>query len=152
MAHVAPVKNEGAMLVHCAFFHRENGMAESKSAGDSSKAGASSQAAGAGETKNVGLNVRLTPVGNTDQPIYSNFTNVTVSPGTVFVDFGFLEPAVLAALPQMVRDGSKLPDSLNGRLSARIAMGLDAMANLHQQLTRVMQSLNAAAEAQKAQK
>ena len=100
--------------------------------------------------KNIGLNVRLNPNGNSDQPVFSNFTHVNVAPGTVFVDFGFLEPGVLAALPQMVRDGSKLPESINGRLSVRVAMGLDAMANLHQQLTRVITGLNAAAaDAQK---
>jgi len=53
-------------------------------------------------------------------------------------------------LEQMVKDGNKLPESINGRLSVRVAMGLDAMANLHQQLSRVIASLNAAAaEAQK---
>lgn len=137
------------MLVHCVFFHRGKRMAEGKNENAPVKSGA--PATGASDAKNIGLNVRLTPVGTSDQPIYANFTNVTVSPGTVFLDFGFLEPAVLAALPQMVREGSKLPESINGRLSARIALGLDAMANLQQQLTRVIQGMNAAAaDAQKA--
>lgn len=97
---------------------------------------------------NIELNVRLTPSGNSEQPVFSNFTIVNVAPGTVFVDFGFLEPGVLSALPQMVREGTKLPDALNGRLSVRVAMGLDAMANLHQQLSRVIANLNAAAKHQ----
>ncbi len=99
--------------------------------------------------KTIGLSVRLAPSGDSDQPVFSNFTNVNVAPGTVFVDFGFLEPGVLAALPQVMKDGGKLPESINGRLSVRVAMGLDAMANLHQQLSRVIQGFNAAAEAQK---
>ena len=104
----------------------------------------------AGENRNIGLGVRLAPSGDSDRPVFSNFTNVNVAPGTVFIDFGFLEPGVLSALPQMVREGSKLPEAINGRLSVRVAMGLDAMANLHQQLTRVIAGLNAAAaEAQK---
>lgn len=103
------------------------------------------KAAEATDSKNVGLNVRLNPTGTSDQPVFSNFTNVNVAPGTVFIDFGFLEPGVLAALPQMVRDGTKLPESLNGRLSVRVAMGLDAMVNLNQQLARVIAGLNAAA-------
>ena len=111
---------------------------------------ARAQAAEAGENKTVGLSVRLNPSADSDRPVFSNFTNVNVAPGTVFVDFGFLEPGVLSALPQMVKDGNKLPESINGRLSVRVAMGLDAMANLHQQLSRVIASLNAAAaEAQK---
>ncbi len=101
------------------------------------------------ENKTVGLSVRLAPSGDSDQPVFANFTNVNVAPGTVFVDFGFLEPGVLAALPQLIKDGGKMPDSINGRLSVRVAMGLDAMANLHQQLSRVIQGFNAAAEAQK---
>ena len=103
-----------------------------------------------GESKSVGLNVRLNASADSDRPVFSNFTNVNVAPGTVFIDFGFLEPGVLSALPQLVKDGAKLPDSINGRLSVRVAMGLDAMANLYQQLTGVVRSLNtAAAEAQK---
>ena len=111
---------------------------------------ATAQAAAEGENKTVGMSVRLTPSGDSDRPVFSNFTNVNVAPGTVFIDFGFLEPGVLSALPQMVKDGNKLPESLNGRLSVRVAMGLDAMGNLYQQLTRVVTGLNAAAaEAQK---
>lgn len=108
------------------------------------------QPAAEGENKTIGMSVRLTPSADSDRPVFSNFTNVNVAPGTVFIDFGFLEPGVLSALPQMVKDGNKLPESLNGRLSVRVAMGLDAMGNLYQQLTRVVSSLNAAAaEAQK---
>lgn len=98
------------------------------------------------ESRSIGLNVRLTPAGNSEQPVFSNFTIVNVAPGTVFIDFGFLEPGVLSALPQMVRDGAKLPEGINGRLSVRVAMGLDAMTNLHQQLSRVMAGLNSAAK------
>ena len=123
-------------------------MAEGKK--DSGAAAAAVATAAASETKSIGMSVRLAPSGDSDRPVFSNFTNVNVAPGTVFVDFGFLEPGVLSALPQMVKDGNKLPEAINGRLSVRVAMGLDAMANLHQQLSRVIASLNAAAaEAQK---
>ncbi len=119
---------------------------------DAKKDAASAVAAPAeqAESKTVGLSVRLNPTADSDQPVFSNFTNVNVAPGTVFIDFGFLEPGVLSALPQMLKDGNKLPESINGRLSVRVAMGLDAMGNLYQQLTRVVTNLNAAAaEAQK---
>ena len=39
------------------------------------------------------LALRLAPVGDSDQPIVANYTALNVSPGMVFVDFGFLEPA-----------------------------------------------------------
>jgi len=47
-----------------------------------------------------------------------------VAPGMVFVDFGFIEP---------------------GKLAARVALGYDAVAQLHQQLGRVLTSLSEAA-------
>ena len=107
---------------------------------------ATSKPAEPAENKTIGLNVRLTPSGNSEQPVFSNFTMVNIAPGTAFIDFGFIEPGVLSALPQMVRDGAKLPDALNGHLSVRVAMGLDAMSGLHQQLSRAIASLNAAAK------
>ena len=125
-------------------------MADTKKEAAPAPAPAPAVATPAAENKTVGMSVRLTPSGDSDRPVFSNFTNVNVAPGTVFVDFGFLEPGVLSALPQMLKDGNKLPEAINGRLSVRVAMGLDAMANLHQQLSRVITSLNAAsAEAQK---
>ncbi len=45
---------------------------------------------------------RLSESITSEQPAFSNFTIVNVAPGTVFVDFGFLEPGALSALPQGV--------------------------------------------------
>jgi hypothetical protein len=64
----------------------------------------------------------------------------------VFVDFGFLEPGMLAALPRVAKQGGKLPQRLNGKLAVRVAMGYDAMVNLHQQLRRVLAGLGDAVE------
>ena len=100
----------------------------------------------AGEKKPAGMGIRLAPVGDSDQPVVANYTAVNLSPGMVFVDFGFLEPGMLAALPRVAKEGGKLPERLNGKLAVRVAMGYDAMANLHQQLGRVLAGLNAAAE------
>src|ERR1019366_297204 len=50
------------------------------------------------QEKTTGLNIRLAPVGNSDQPMLANFTRLNGAPGMVFVDFGFLEPAVIAGL------------------------------------------------------
>ena len=100
----------------------------------------------AGEQKSAGMGVRLAPVGDSDQPVVANYTAVNLSPGMVFVDFGFLEPGMLAALPRVAKEGGKLPERLNGKLAVRVAMGYDAMANLHQQLGRVLAGLSATAE------
>ena len=91
------------------------------------------------------LALRLVPVRDSDQPIVANYTALNVSPGMVFVDFGFLEPGMLAALPRVAREGGKLPEAINGKLAARIALGYDALAQLHQQLGRVLAGLSEAA-------
>jgi hypothetical protein len=94
----------------------------------------------------VGMAIHLEPVENSDRPVVANYTVVNLSPGMVFVDFGFLEPGMLAALPRMAKAGGKLPERLNGKLAVRVAMGYDALANLHQQLGRVLAGLSEATE------
>ena len=49
------------------------------------------------------------PVDNSDQPVVANYCAINVSPGMAFLDFGFLEPAMLAALPRVVRSGGSCP-------------------------------------------
>ena len=97
-----------------------------------------------GEQKVIGLNVRLMPAGQSDQPVLANYTTLSVAPGMVFIDFGFLEPGLLAALPRVVKSGGKMPENINGRLAVRVAVGFDVVQNLHQQLGRVMTSLQVA--------
>lgn len=97
----------------------------------------------AAQTKTIGLGVRLVPAGNSDQPLVANYSALTMAPGMAFVDFGFLEPGVLAALPRMAREGGKLPETINGRLAVRVALSYDALANLHQQLGKVLAGLSA---------
>jgi hypothetical protein len=84
-----------------------------------------------------------------DQPIVANYSAVNVAPGMVFLDFGFMEPGMLAALPRVAKQGGKLPEQVNGKLAVRVAMGYDVLANLHQQLGRVLAGL---AEARKERK
>lgn len=93
------------------------------------------------QEKTVGLNIRLAPVGNSDQPVLANFTRLNGAPGMVFVDFGFLEPAALAALSQLARSGGKIPETLTGKLAVRVALGYDTLDALHQQLGQVVAGL-----------
>ena len=58
----------------------------------------------------------------------------------IFIDFGFLEPAMLAALPRMMKQGGKLPEAVNGKLAVRVAMGYDALQGLKQQIDRLAQA------------
>ena len=91
--------------------------------------------------KSVGLNIRLTPVNNSDQPVLANFTRLNGAPGMAFVDFGFLEPAALAALSRLAQTGGKIPENLNGKLAVRIALGFDTLAALHQQIGQALAGL-----------
>jgi hypothetical protein len=102
------------------------------------------------QDKTTGLNIRLSPVANSDQPVLANFTRLNGAPGMVFVDFGFLEPAALAALSRLARSGGKIPESLNGKLAVRVALGYDTLAALHQQLGKVVDGLKAQQRVEKA--
>lgn len=95
------------------------------------------------QEKTVGLNIRLAPVDNSDQPVLANFTRLNGAPGIVFVDFGFLEPAALDALSRLARSGGKIPETLMGKLAVRMALGYDTLAALHQQLGQVVAGLSA---------
>ena len=89
------------------------------------------------------LNIRLAPVGASDQPVLANFTRLNGAPGMVFVDFGFLEPAALSALSRLARSGGKIPETLTGKLAVRVALGYDTLAALHRQLGQVVAGLAA---------
>ena len=90
------------------------------------------------------MGIRLVPVGNSDQPVMVNYTALNVAPGMAFIDFGFLEPGMLAAIPRVVKQGGKLPESINGKLAVRVVMSYDVLANLHQQLGQMLSDLNRA--------
>lgn len=95
----------------------------------------------------AGLNIRLTPVEQSDQPKLANITRVSGAPGMVFLDFGFLEPGTMAALSRVAQGGGKLPESLTGKLAVRVALGYDTLAQLHHQLGQALASLKPKAPA-----
>jgi hypothetical protein len=80
------------------------------------------------------MGIRLVPVGDSDQPVVANYTALNVAPGMVFIDFGFLEPAMLSALPRVAKGGGKLPERINGKLAVRVALGPDTLSNLKKQI------------------
>jgi hypothetical protein len=88
-----------------------------------------------------GVNVQLVPAGQSDTPLLSNFTTVQPAPGVAIVDFGFLEPGAMNALTQLARSGKKVPERINARHVARLAMPYDALAAMHQQIGRLLQAM-----------
>jgi hypothetical protein len=92
------------------------------------------KASKAAERKAIELGVRLVPSNDSDQPLFVNYTVVNATPGVAFIDFAFLEPAVLAALPR----ATKLPERIDGRLVARVALTPDTLQNLSRQLGKLL--------------
>jgi hypothetical protein len=95
------------------------------------------------ETKDqtLALNVRLKPSESSAHPRATNYTNVGVAQGMVYLDFGFIEPALLAAIAKTAKDGQAPPKGLEGHLVTRVAMGVDVLARLHQQIQQVLVGL-----------
>ena len=95
----------------------------------------------------IDLKLNLIPAGQSEQPVLANYSQLSLAPGIAYIDFGFVEPAAVAALTKTVRSGGKPPASINGRLAVRVAMGLDTLSQLEQQLGAALRELRAGAEA-----
>ncbi len=91
----------------------------------------------------IALNVRLKPSDSSAHPRAVNYTNVGVAQGIVYLDFGFIEPALLAAIAKTAKDGQAAPKGLDGHLVTRVAMDLGALARLQQQIQQVLVGLQA---------
>ena len=89
----------------------------------------------------IALNVRLKPSESSAHPRATNYTNVGVAQGIAYLDFGFIEPTLLATIAKTAKDGQAAPKGLEGHLVTRVAMGVDVLARLHQQIQQVLVGL-----------
>jgi hypothetical protein len=87
------------------------------------------------------MNVRLKPSESSAHPSATNYTNVGVAQGIAYLDFGFIEPTLLAAVAKTAKDGQAVPKGLEGSLVSRVAMSADVLARLHQQIQQVLVGL-----------
>ncbi|TKB73633.1 MAG: hypothetical protein E8D46_06950 [Nitrospira sp.] len=92
----------------------------------------------------LALNVRLKPSESSAHPRATNYTNVGVVQGIAYLDFGFIEPALFAAIAKTAKDGQAAPKGLEGALVTRVAMSVDVLARLHQQIQHVLVGLGTA--------
>ncbi len=92
----------------------------------------------------IALNVRLKPSDSSAHPCAANYTNVGVAQGMAYLDFGFIEPALLAAIAKTAKDGQAAPKGLDGHLVTRVAMDLGALVRLQQQIQQVLVGLRTA--------
>ena len=91
--------------------------------------------------KVVSLSVRLDSIGQSDQPVLANYTTVGVAQGMVYLDFGFIEPNALALVARTAREGRQIAKTLEGKRVVRVAIGLDVLQRLQQQLQQVLVGL-----------
>jgi hypothetical protein len=89
----------------------------------------------------IALNVRLKPGESSAHPRATNYTNVGVAQGIAYLDFGFIEPTLLAAIAKNAKDGQAAPKGLEGTLVTRVAMSVDVLVRLHQQIQQVLVSM-----------
>ena len=95
----------------------------------------------------IALNVRLKPSDSSAHPRAANYTNVGVAQGIAYLDFGFIEPTLLAAIAKTAKDGQAAPKGIEGALVTRVAMRVDVLARLHQQIQQVLVGLRDARQA-----
>ena len=93
------------------------------------------------KAKTIALNVRLKPSESSAHPRATNYANVGVAQGTAYLDFGFIEPALLGAIAKTAKDGQAAPKGIEGQLVTRVAMGVDVLARLHQQIQQILLSM-----------
>ena len=90
------------------------------------------------------VTVRLRPVEQSDQPIMSNFATVSVAQGIAYLDFGFIEPTLLAQVMVASQQGKAVPEQVEGKLVARVSVGLDVLGRLQHQMQQVFVSMGQA--------
>ncbi len=89
----------------------------------------------------IALNVRLKCSDSSAQPRAANYTNVGIAQGVAYLDFGFIEPALLASIAKTAKDSQAAPKGLDGHLVTRVAMDLSALGRLQQQIQQALVGL-----------
>ena len=97
--------------------------------------------------KVLALNVRLKSGEPSAHPRSTNYTNVGVAQGIAYMDFGFIEPALLGAIARTAKNGQPAPKGIEGQLVTRVSMGVDVLARLHRQIQQVLLSMRDAKQA-----
>jgi hypothetical protein len=108
---------------------------------DSTSAAPAGEPSAAATVERKHLGIRLQAVNQSEQPIFSNVASVQGTPGTVFVDFGFIDPGALQTVARLAQTGGTLPETIDGRLVCRMALGLDTARQLAQELDQCFRSM-----------
>lgn len=92
----------------------------------------------------IAFNVRLKPSESSTHPRAANDITVAVAQGMADLDFGVIEPALLAARGKTAKDGQAAPKGLDGHMVRRVAMDVGALVRLQQQRQQMLVSLRTA--------
>jgi hypothetical protein len=95
----------------------------------------------------MAFNVRLKPVDYSNLRHLANYSHVGLAQGIAYLDFGFIEPALLGAIAQTAKEGQPVPKAIDGQLVSRVAMGVDVLVQLHQQIQQVLARMQDARQA-----
>lgn len=71
-------------------------------------------------------------------------TSIAVAQGIAYLDFGFIEPALLAKVMVDQQNGKAVPEQVEGKLVARVSFGLDVLARLQHQMQQMFLSMRQA--------
>lgn len=96
------------------------------------------------DSRRLRVGVRFHPASQAEQRLYSNFTLVHRDKGAVFIDFGFVEPAGLNAVLQAAQAGNKAPEEISGQLACKLALSIEAAAQLATQLNQLLRAVQRA--------
>ena len=97
-------------------------------------------------TKTIALNVRLKPNDSSAHLRAANYTNVALAQGIAYLDFGFIEPAVLAGIARTAKDGQAALKGVDGHFVTRVAMDVNTVARLQQQIQQLLAGLSQASQ------
>ncbi|MDH4085093.1 MAG: hypothetical protein OEV99_15525 [Nitrospira sp.] len=89
----------------------------------------------------LALNVRLNPSESSVHPRTTNHTNAGIALGIDYLNGGFVEPALLAAIEKTAKDGHAAPKGLEGHVVTRVAIDIGALARLQQQIQQMLWEL-----------
>ena len=92
----------------------------------------------------LALNIRLKSSDPSAHPRSANYTNVGVTQGIAYLDFGFIEPALLATIATTAKNGEATPKGVDGHFVTRVALDIATLARLQQQIQQVLAGLSAA--------
>lgn len=89
-------------------------------------------------TRTVTLNVRLKSAEHTSLPIVANYTDAHVGQGIAYLNFGFIEPGMLREVGKRSQKEDTAPKHIEGSLTTRVAIPLDSLFRLQEQLSHII--------------